>query len=156
LAVPAFERLLKGEQESTTLKLSNSKAGTAITVNVNAVIAEVLPKLGLGFVSVKRQLRPATDAEMLAAAEALEQYTKSSQFLTKLRNLHSEIARTGERMLLDDALRALGLPQWVGRLGIAELIRAARHDDHVDAKMLAAELGRLTERVATLESREGR
>lgn len=148
LATPAIERLLKGEQRAATLELSSEKTGTSITMNLNAIIAHVLPLLGLGFASRRR----ATDVEMLAAVEALERYTHSPEFLAKLQNLHSEITRTGKPMLLDDALRALGLPQWVGRLGIASRMRGARNDDHVDDQMLAAELSRLTAHVAALKA----
>jgi hypothetical protein len=51
LAVPAFEAMLTGERGTETLEIANDKTGEQVLISLGGVIADVLPRLGLGFVS---------------------------------------------------------------------------------------------------------
>ena len=45
-----FESLLTGEEVVETIELGNEGTGEQIVVSLGGVLADVLPKLGLGFV----------------------------------------------------------------------------------------------------------
>jgi transposase-like protein len=51
LATPAVEALLTGERAVETIELGNDKTGNRVVISLGTVVADVLPRLGLGFVS---------------------------------------------------------------------------------------------------------
>ena len=137
IALPAFERILRGDQPAATLTLANSKTGEQCTLDLNAVVAFVLPKLGLGFVTRQPSAQAAeggesarpTEAQLLAEIERVQRYMQSSEFRERLAAFRMEVKRRGTPTNWREACDVLHVPFWIFQLATASplIVEAVAH-----------------------------
>ncbi|MGA7452471.1 MAG: hypothetical protein WBW73_14680 [Rhodoplanes sp.] len=122
-ALPAFERILRGDQPAAMLSLTNEKTGKQVTLDLNAVVAFVLPKLGLGFVtrqpSAQAERARPTEAQLLTEVERVQRYLGSSEFRERLAAFRAEVNRRGTPTNWREACDVLQVPFWIFQLATA-------------------------------------
>lgn len=108
-----FEAILSGKRVSAVAEVRNVK------LDLGQIARDVTKRLDLvGAVRIAKPKQP-TEQELLAEVERVERYMQTQKYRDRVAAFRAEVLRRGTPTNWQEAAKALGIPLWIVKAGLA-------------------------------------